>query len=117
MIAASATRGPPQRASRERVSDLGLGSAGELGNVPGGHVLEQLERVGQWPGVVFAVAGEEEDLRVHLLQRPLELLVVSYLDHAVEAELERGAVGALQLRLVVVETRQGKHAGVGPGRA
>jgi hypothetical protein len=43
----------------------------------------------QRPLAVLAVAGEQKDLRVDPVERALELLVVSHLDHAVEPKLER----------------------------
>ena len=62
------------------------------------------------------VGREQEDLGVDAVERPLDLLLVPHLDGAVEPELERPPVQALEPAVVLVERVEDEHHRVGRRR-
>src|SRR5262245_405519 len=76
------------------------------------HVLEEVERALQGVFILLVSCREEEDLGVEPLERLLELFLVANLDRALQAELERVAVGRLELPVLVVELAERQDTGV-----
>src|SRR5262245_50251151 len=80
------------------------------------HVFEEVERALQRPLVAALASRQQEDLGVEPLEGRLELLLVTSLEGALEAQVERVAVGLLELPVLVFELREREHAGVRLGR-
>src|SRR5262245_7726403 len=76
------------------------------------HVLEEVERALQGVLVLLVTCCEQKDLRVEPLQHLLELFLVANLHRALQAELERTAVGRFELPVLVVQLAERQDAGV-----